>query len=152
LDDLMTAEPEGEPTAAIEYVYGPTFIPRCGHPSGGPSVRVIDIAQVKAGWVARGEIPQTKAYCPTCGIVYSALSHYVPIECATFPCPSCGPTSKLITEILSITETETGYSFVALLKCDACSRQHRLSKLLGGLAKITRVKVGPTGVEIEVKP
>jgi hypothetical protein len=25
------------------------------------------------------------------------------------------------------------------------------SKLLGGLSKITRVKVGPTGVEVEVK-
>jgi hypothetical protein len=53
---------------------------------------------------------------------------------------------------LSITETETGYSFVALLKCDACSKQRRLSKLLGGLSRITKVKVGPTGVEVEVKP
>jgi hypothetical protein len=53
---------------------------------------------------------------------------------------------------LSIAETETGYSFVALLKCDACSKQHRISKLLKGLSKITKVKVGPTGVEVEVKP
>jgi len=45
-----------------------------------------------------------------------------------------------------------GYGFVALLKCDVCSRQRRLSKLLAGLAKITRVKIGPTGVEVEVKP
>jgi uncharacterized Zn finger protein len=79
------------------------------------------------------------------------LVQYIPIECASFPCPSCGPGSELTTDILSITEAEEGYSFVALLKCDACSRQHPLSKLLRGLAKITKIKVGPTGVEVEVK-
>lgn len=57
----------------------------------------------------------------------------------------------MTTEILSITETEAGYSFVAMLKCDACSKQRRLSKILGGLSKI-KLKVGPTGVEVEVKP
>jgi hypothetical protein len=57
----------------------------------------------------------------------------------------------LTPEILNITRAEGSYSFVALLKCDACSKQRRLSKVLGGLAKITKVKVGPTGVEVEVK-
>lgn len=86
-----------------------------------------------------------------CGQVLSALLHYVPIECVSFPCPTCGSGSKLTPEILDITETETGYSFVALLKCDLCSKQRRLSKILGALAKITKVKIGPTGVELEVK-
>lgn len=115
-----------------------------------PGVRVVDIAQVKAGWLAHGEIRQ--AQCPSCARVYTQLIQYIPVECADFPCPGCGPGSKLTTDILSITESETGYSFVALLKCDACSKQQRLSKFLGGLSKITRVKVGPTGVEVEVKP
>jgi hypothetical protein len=53
---------------------------------------------------------------------------------------------------LSITKSETGYDFVALLKCDKCSERSRLSKLLEGLSRITKVKVGPTGVEVEVKP
>jgi hypothetical protein len=69
-----------------------------------------------------------------------------------FPCPSCGPRSKLTPDILSITKSETGYDFVALLKCDKCSERSRLSKLLEGLSRITKVKVGPTGVEVEVKP
>ena len=63
------------------------------------------------------------------------------------PCPTCGPDSRLTTEVFSITEAETGYSFVVLLKCAACSEQHRLSKLLKGLSKITKVKVGPSGAK-----
>jgi hypothetical protein len=58
----------------------------------------------------------------------------------------------LTTEVLSLTETPAGYNFVAQLKCHACSKQHPLSKLLKGLSRITKVKVGPTGVEVEVKP
>ena len=113
-------------------------------------MRVVDIAQVKAGWLAHGDIPG--GFCLECGRAYSALAHYILIECAAFPCSKCGPGSELTTEILSITETERGYSFVALLKCNRCSKQSPFSKLLRGLSKITRVKVGPTGVEVEVKP
>jgi uncharacterized Zn finger protein len=113
-------------------------------------VRVVDISQVEAGWIAHGEIELT-CRCPNCGQAYSQIVQYIPIECASFPCPRCGPSSKLTPEILNITRAEGSYSFVALLKCDACSKQRRLSKVLGGLAKITKVKVGPTGVEVEVK-
>jgi hypothetical protein len=145
-----------EPSAAIQY-FDASSVCRAHWPYGNPHlidprkrVRVVDIAQVKAGWLARGEIRQ--ASCSFCYTTYRELAHYIPIECATFPCPSCGPGSELTTEILSITETEAGYSFVAMLKCDACSKQRRLSKILGGLSKITKLKVGPTGVEVEVKP
>ena len=115
-----------------------------------PRVRIADISQVKAGWIARGLIQH--GHCPHCGAAYATLVQYIPIECASFPCPGCGPDSKLTTEILSITEAEAGYSFVAMLKCTACSKQRRLSRLLEGLSKITKVKIGPTGVEVEVKP
>lgn len=164
----MTDGREDEPTAAIQYSeVTDAFCDSCGHPMYGivpgnqPStqtnvaramsaVRIVNIAQVEAGWVAQGEI--SMAYCDLCGKAYEALAHYIPIECASFPCPTCGPGSKLTPEILNIAESEMGYGFVALLKCDVCSRQRRLSRLLAGLAKITRVKIGPTGVEVEVKP
>ena len=112
-------------------------------PEHAKRVRVVDIAQVKAGWLAHGDIPG--GFCLECGRAYSVLAHYILIECAAFPCSKCGPGSELTTEILSITETEQGYSFVALLKCNRCSKQSPFSK-------ITRVKAGPTGVEVEVKP
>ena len=112
-------------------------------------MRIVKIAQVEAGWLARGTIPE--AYCAACGQAYSALIHYIPIECAEFSCPACGPGSKLTPAILDMTADEAAYSFVALLKCDACTRQRRLSRLLSGLAKITKIKIGPTGVEVEVK-
>ena len=150
---------ERNPAAAIEFIAstGPALAGLCQSCMQGgyganprPRVRVVDIAQVKADWIARGEVRTD--YCDMCGAVYEELVRYVPIECATFPCPHCGPASQLITEILSITESDTGYNFVASLKCDSCSRQRRLSKVLGGLSKVSRVKVGPSGVEVEIKP
>jgi uncharacterized Zn finger protein len=159
----MTAEREDEPSAAIEYadVTEALFCKSCGRPmyfvpaeqahfrEPLRAVRIVNIAQVKAGWLARGELPMP--HCALCGQVLAALAHYIPIECAFFPCPTCGPGSRLTPEILDITETEMGYSFTALLKCDKCSKQRRLSKLLEGLSRITKVKIGPTGVEVEVK-
>lgn len=158
----MTTRREDEPVAAIEYSEVPAdgYCDSCGRPfhpmvpgtadGASSAVRIVNIAQVKAGWLAHGDLQSE--YCVACGKAYAALTHYIPIECAAFPCPSCGPDAALTTEILSISETEAGYGFVALLKCDACTKQRRLSRLLSGLSKITRVKVGPTGVEVEVKP
>jgi uncharacterized Zn finger protein len=141
-----------EPAGAIEFSDLPVVCPTCeSFRAFSPRLRVIEISQVKTGWITHGEI-QLTCSCPGCGTVFNQIVQYIPIECASFPCPSCGPGSKLTPEILNITEAEMGYSFVVLLKCDACSKQRRLSKLLGGLSKITRVKVGPTGVEVEVKP
>jgi hypothetical protein len=128
----------------------PLICTGCGHTVLSSPVRVVDIARVKAGWSARGEIQEI--YCQVCNQAYALLIHYIPIECAAFACPDCGPGSKLNTEILNITESKTGYSFVAELRCDACAKPRRFSKILGGLSKITRVKVGPMGVEVEVKP
>jgi hypothetical protein len=154
----MSAGRDDEPTAAIEYttfeykaktVWSPGTPSDC-IPQARARVRIVDIAQVESGWLAYGAFPTVKG--DACGTVFQMLAHYIPIECAAFPCPGCGPGSELTTEILSITETEPGYNFVARLKCDKCSKPHLLSRVLGGLAKITKVKVGPTGVEVEVTP
>jgi hypothetical protein len=112
------------------------------------SVRVVDISQADAGWLTHGEI--SNGYCANCGRVYQELIRYIPIACAALPCPTCGPGSELTPEVLSINANGSGYDFTALLKCSKCSKEHLLSKLLRGLSKITRIKVGPTGVEIEV--
>jgi hypothetical protein len=117
---------------------------------GGSRVRIVDITRVRTGWIARGQVRRGR--CSHCGAAYVTLVRYIPIECASFPCPTCGPGSELTTDVLSITESETGYDFVAQLKCNACSKPHLLSRVLGGLSKITKVKVGPTGVEVEVTP
>ena len=132
----------------------PLVCPWCGSSScqvPSSRVRVVDISRVEAGWIAHGEI-QVSCACLGCGKVYIQIVQSIPIECASFPCPRCGPGSKLTPEILNMTEAESGYSFLAQLKCDACSRRSRFSKLLGGLSKITKVKIGPTGVEVEVTP
>jgi hypothetical protein len=114
-------------------------------------LRVVDISQVKAGWIVRGEITLICSD-PGCAFVYSQIERRIPVECAPFPCPSCGSGSTLIPEILKITESKIGYSFVAVVKCNVCAKSRSISKLLQGLAKVTKLKIGPTGIEIEVKP
>jgi hypothetical protein len=148
----MGPEPEQEFDAAVEYVTSARFCGGCGHPTStsGTDVRVVDISQVKTGWLARGVMHNR--FCAQCGQAYERLVQYIPIECASFPCPGCGASSRLTAEILSITREDMGYSFAALLKCPACSKKRRFAKLLGGLSKITKIKVGPAGVEVEVKP
>jgi uncharacterized OB-fold protein len=73
----MTAGPADEPTAAIEYSeVTDSRCGSCGHPLSalasdielsGPltAVRIVNITQVKAGWLARGKIPA--AQCDICG-------------------------------------------------------------------------------------
>lgn len=150
-------------TGAIEVPHPYLVCPYCGGqgPRATGRVRIVDISQVANGWVAHGDLlrflsdaprdDSSNPVCWGCAQVYREMTYHIPIECSSFPCPGCGPSSKLTTEILSITESDSGYSFVALLKCDACSKQRRFSKLFRGLSKITRIKVGPTGVEVEVK-
>jgi hypothetical protein len=46
--------------------------------SPGPKVRIVDIAQVKSGWIARGQVQQ--GGCPLCGAAYVTLVRYIPTE------------------------------------------------------------------------
>ena len=96
-----------ELAGAIEFSDLDYFCRMCGFRRPAPKVRVVDISQVKAGWIAHGDIRRMRCRCAR---VYNQLVQYVPIECASFPCPSCGPGSKLTTEILSITETHRAVS------------------------------------------
>jgi hypothetical protein len=141
------------PSGAIEFPPdAPGFCPLCMRRRLVPGrVRVVDISQVKAGWIVRGEI---ELICPNpgCAFVYSQIERCIPVECAPFPCPSCGSGPTLIPGILNITEIEAGYSFIAVLKCNVCSKSRSISKLMQGLSKVTKLKIGPTGLEIEVKP
>lgn len=141
--------------AAVQVVAAP-LCPRCHFPtessdieSGG--VEVLDIAQIKDGWLAQGRVTG-KWRCPVCGSAYWAAARYIPIECGEDPCPNCGPGATLTPDILQISRIESGYVFTAALKCDKCSRPRRFRKLLKPLSRsrLKRVKVGPTGIEVEV--
>jgi hypothetical protein len=59
----------------------PSYCLGCDHPLPLPKPwgRVVDIAQVKTGWLAHGEIAQI--FCPVCAQAYALLIKYIPIEC-----------------------------------------------------------------------
>ena len=132
----MRAKRRRSPAMAIE-VGGPERCRGCGQQLASlrRGIRVVDIAQTKVGWLAWGRVH--RASCPTCGQAFAYMIRYIPVECADFTCPRCGPGSALTPDILEITEDETGYNFVALLKCNKCSNRQRLSKLLRPLMRIS---------------
>lgn len=161
-EDLSSRRPgltEGdEATSAIEFIKYPNSrkLGLCWSCAGNlreslsaPKVEIVQIAQLERGWIANGRIEKT--WCFNCQDAYDALILYIPIACSAFPCPACGPGSKLTPIVQKIERLDVGYEFTAFLRCDKCSKERLVSKLLHGLAKIARLKIGPTGVEIEIK-
>jgi hypothetical protein len=110
-------------------------------------VRVLDIAQVEDGWLAYGRV--ATGHCVMCAQVYEALLRYIPIECASYRCPSC-QTETLTCDVRDIHFDGDGYVFTAKLSCPSCGVQHAPHRVLRFLGRIRRLKVGPTGVEVEV--
>jgi predicted RNA-binding Zn-ribbon protein involved in translation (DUF1610 family) len=144
------AKQEQEVIAAIEVAsFTAPFCPGCGVSFSEPYVRVFAMTQIKDGWLTQGHIAGD-ASCPSCGEVYSAVCDYIPVECAEFRCPKCGPDAPMKPDVLVVTKAEDGYLFRATLKCARCSRPHIFRKAVQSLAKVRRLKVGPTGIEVEL--
>jgi uncharacterized Zn finger protein len=120
--------------------------PSCGHTTS--DFEILDITRNDTGWDARGRYrPIT---CAMCGQVHEALVDRVPIECAGYECPKCGPAGTMKSSIVKVAKDESGYLFSATLRCDRCKWRQRFRKLVKPLLKLRRLKVGPTGVELEL--
>lgn len=112
-------------------------------------VRIMNISQVGDGWLANGR--RVSAQCEICGMVYEAISRSIPIECGSYECPRCGPGSVLKVEVLRLDYHDPYYDFTAALTCKKCSRRRRFRKALSApWRRLKRVKLGPTGVELEL--
>lgn len=110
-------------------------------------LRILEISEVDAGWLAHGHVE--KQGCAWCGATYKAVTEYIPIECAEYDCRRCGPKSRMVARVVKLAQSESGYLFVATLRCDRCKARQRLQRILRPLWGLKRVKVGPTGVEVE---
>jgi hypothetical protein len=148
-----------QPVAVVEIVgidgaWGVMSCPGCmaevGRHRLHQPVRVLDISQVEAGWLAHGRIET--GFCPSCGQALRLLARYVPVECAGFSCPKCHE-GELRCEVVSVTYAGglSDYDFEARLSCPKCGaatspRRTRLNKPLRWLR---RVRVGPSGIEVE---
>ena len=110
-------------------------------------VRILEISEIDSGWLASGHVAWH--HCELCGGIYRALTRYIPIECAEYECRHCGPKSRMAVRVVKLSFANPGYLFVATLTCERCKKRQRFQRLLRPLWAVKRVKVGPTGVEVE---
>lgn len=152
-EELVPASPE--PTlVVVGEILLPT-ISRCPYcdvvapsPPDQRDVRIVKISQKKDGWRAEGQFFSCR--CPTCAAVFRGIVESVPVECAEYPCPRCGPGSILRTDVLALTDRAGYYDFEATLRCPKCEGRRRFrSKLSAPFRALKRLKLGPGGVEIE---
>jgi hypothetical protein len=111
-------------------------------------VEVISADAQPKGWLAAGRLDP---FCGSCGAVYMAIERAIPIELAAYPCPNCATKDALTYRVLRVERTDDHYIFAAALECAKCTRKTMFRRALDGLSRIVRVKIAPTGIEIEMQ-
>jgi hypothetical protein len=102
---------------------------------------------VKPGrWTARGA-----GVCsfPGCRSICTTITEYLPIEFQDLPCPECGQVVKYRYVLECVQMHEGQFVFTATVTCPRCTKQSVLQKFIKSLKRVKRVKVSPTGIELE---
>jgi hypothetical protein len=130
----------------------PSYCPQ--HAVLGPhkgSVQIKHIDAEAGRWTARG-----KGICgsPThdgtpCRNVCITITEHLPIEFQDLPCPNCSKIVKYKYKLECVQINEREFAFAASVTCPHCEGQSVFRKIAKSLRRIKRVKVGPTGLELE---
>jgi hypothetical protein len=114
-----------------------------------PQVEIVQIRAGETGWQTVGTITSTGRFCDSCGAFYVELRNRIPVEIAEYPCPKCDKSDLLEYRIERIERTDDGYAFAASVQCKGCNRRSLFRRLLDQLNRVTKIKVGVDGVELE---
>ena len=128
-------------------LYGEPFCISCGS-SSRYGVEVFNVKAVarRKGWITRGTGIST---CPTCGVTAHLLSHRLRVEFQGLACPGCNAMVDYKITLLRVSSGDE-ITFTAITECPACSHESRFRKVLSKLGRIRRLKIGPTGLEVEL--
>jgi hypothetical protein len=126
------------------------------HPSCGVQttivVRRVAVTQIRAGWTVNGagQAYDDTGRCPSCGSVCRAIVTHLPVELGEVPCPTCHQPIDFEYD-LSCVESNAGvFSFTATVRCPGCSSRTFARRIVEGLRRIKRLKLGPTGIEVDI--
>src|SRR5262245_51996402 len=148
----VSSEPATEREIGLVIGFGGGVCDSCGYAEPQtPSVSVSQIESTAVGWRAVGVTEGWSWTCPRCGQVHAYLNKVVPVEIAEYPCPKCHDPSRLDYRIVEVKKENEGdaYQFAAEIECRRCAHRGIVKRALDQLERITKLKVGPTGVEIE---
>ena len=114
----------------------------------------IEVHRVEAGqgtWSVAGSGSVDHPHCPNCGAVCREVAVRLPAELDGAPCPSCGKAVKFDYR-LKLVQTDGGsFDFSATVSCPKCTHKSTFQKVVSSLPVIKRLKLGPTGAELEFK-
>jgi hypothetical protein len=146
MGDSASAEPS---VGLVAFEGG--VCPACGTPAANEdaSVSVTEIEATARGWRAVGKVNPAVTSCPSCGQMFQLLQSVVPVEVGEYPCPRCDDRSHLVYKIVEVKRGAEAWAFTAEVECRKCHRRGVVTRVLGQLFRITKIKIGPTGVEIE---
>jgi DNA-directed RNA polymerase subunit RPC12/RpoP len=116
-------------------------------------VRRISVTQLRSGWTVNGagRTYMRMDHCPSCGMTCQIVMTHLPIELDGVPCPTCDRTTDFEYR-LQCFETEAGeFSFTATVRCPDCSSKTFARRIADGIRRIKRLKLGPTGVEVDLE-
>jgi len=113
----------------------------------GHSTVEIQHLDVKPGrWTARGA---GVCLSPGCRSICMTITEYLPIEFLDLPCPECGQVVEYRYMLECVQMHQRQFVFTATITCPHCTKQSIFQKLTRSLRRVKRLKVGPTGLELE---
>jgi len=93
-------------------------------------------------------LPWRPAHCPRCGEVNGLIVEAIPIELAEYACPTCSNDDLRFSVLRVELLVDGSYGFVVAAECPGCQHRSRLRRALGALRGITKISVGPAGIEM----
>jgi len=134
-----------------------TFPGRCyyHHAFLGPQESKVKIKHVDAEagrWTARGAgvcgFPSRDG--TPCRTVCTIITEHLPVEFQDLPCPNCHRIVKYRYKLECVQMNETEFIFTASITCRRCKRRSVFRRIAQSLGHVKRLKVGPTGLELEI--
>src|SRR5271156_6853244 len=124
----------------------------CGWVDTQPTfVKLVSLQKTSETFTLTGSVPMRN--CPKCGIALDAITKAVPIELDALKC-HCGHTNFrfAIRSLKPNTATApTEWRFNLDIICRQCTRRKFTRRILN-FFRLKRIKVGATGVDLEMAP
>jgi hypothetical protein len=103
-------------------------------------------------WTARGTgicgVPSGHDGTP-CRRACITITEHLPIEFQELPCPGCSRIVQYEYRLECVQIAREEFAFTASIACPRCKKRSAFRKVTQGLQRIKRLKIGPTGFELE---
>jgi hypothetical protein len=152
----MPVEPDPIDTQSVAIICTPPqHCDQCGgavySPTQAPALQITTVERKADGIVTTGRIPVS--YCPRCAAALHEIRRVVPIELKGLAC-KCG-SEKFRFSVRSIKPNKakdpTDWNFELDAVCLGCDQTKFHEKILN-FFRLKKVKVGVTGIDVEMFP